>query len=623
MDNQLTMPFLSDAAQGVKTSYKDTLLGNFTPCNIKTLSLANLSLKSLNVFFDKSGHNPNSEMWNSLTRITQTMEDMVEGSLAPKIYVSSLDPGIGKTQSIIHFIKVLLRSTHRDKGVIICVSRLNEVKSLIKELDLPEGDVGVLTSNKEINALAPSSGMSPVLITTQQRLELRCKGGSFENVAEFHYRGKPRRLRIWDEAILPGQPITLNRDNITFLFAPLRSIHSNLADSLELLFTDLGSIKDGGRLSIPNFEEEQGVGLNDILRLLNDKTDEQKSTAEALWYLSGRLVTVRKDGLKGNTMLDYRETLPEDLAPMLVLDASARVRETYPLWEENRDNLVRLPDAVKQYDNLNLHVWKRGGGKHSFNENYGILIEGIVNTANLRPNEHWLIVHHKKKGSINVEKQVRKGFKGPSKNLHFVTWGDHSATNAYKDISNVILAGTLFYRTSYYEALGRLSANLQAIDGNLTPEQFKGIMVGEHKHLILQALCRGSVRKSEKGGCAPCNAYVIASVKSGIHNALPEVFPGSQIKPWKPVKVPLKGKVAEAVKCLSKRLSDPTVLTVPFKEVMEAINLADVKNFRKDIRRHADFIDAIAQEGIIEHGTGKYCTHFALDTEMMFTELTT
>jgi hypothetical protein len=44
--------------------------------------------------------------------------------------------------------------------------------------------------------------------------------------------------------------------------------------------------------------------------------------------LSGKTVSVRRDGAYGNTMLDYRETLPQGLAPLVVLDASGRVRST-------------------------------------------------------------------------------------------------------------------------------------------------------------------------------------------------------------------------------------------------------------------------------------------------------
>ena len=38
-------------------------------------------------------------------------------------------------------------------------------------------------------------------------------------------------------------------------------------------------------------------------------------------------------------------------------------------------------------------------------------------------------------------------------------------------------------------------------------------MRGEHAHMILQALCRGRMRKSDGAKCLPMDAYVIASSK--------------------------------------------------------------------------------------------------------------
>lgn len=64
------------------------------------------------------------------------------------------------------------------------------------------------------------------------------------------------------------------------------------------------------------------------------------------------------DGALGNTVLDYRETLPDDILPLVVLDASARVRATYTLWESGREGLHILPSATKRYDDLTVNVWQ-------------------------------------------------------------------------------------------------------------------------------------------------------------------------------------------------------------------------------------------------------------------------
>jgi hypothetical protein len=49
-------------------------------------------------------------------------------------------------------------------------------------------------------------------------------------------------------------------------------------------------------------------------------------------------------------VLDYRETLPENLAPLVILDASGRVRTTYRQWRQNRGGLEWLATATKRYD---------------------------------------------------------------------------------------------------------------------------------------------------------------------------------------------------------------------------------------------------------------------------------
>ena len=86
--------------------------------------------------------------------------------------------------------------------------------------------------------------------------------------------------------------------------------------------------------------------------------------------------------LRGNTLLDYRNHLPEDFYPVVILDASGRVRTTYENWQKDRRNLVKLATADKSYTNLNIHVWNRGGGKSAFRTNPADLIEGIAATIN-------------------------------------------------------------------------------------------------------------------------------------------------------------------------------------------------------------------------------------------------
>jgi hypothetical protein len=80
------------------------------------------------------------------------------------------------------------------------------------------------------------------------------------------------------------------------------------------------------------------------------------------------------------------------------------------------------------------------------------------------------------------------------------------ATNAFADVPNVILAGTLFMRDSHYTALAHLAKKRHVKTGIVPRPEVETIMRGEHAHMILQALCRGRVRKSDGAKCLPMDA---------------------------------------------------------------------------------------------------------------------
>lgn len=586
--------------------------------------LARTTLDRVAAFFDQRGHNPSVAMWAALEDLATTLERMADGTAPAKFFLSSLDPGVGKTQTIAHFVDALLSMRDRaDVGVMICVGRLDEVKNLAETMAVPRDNLCVLTSDQALNALgAAPVDAAQVLITTQQRIERQLNCGSFAGAAGFHYRGRPRAIRIWDESYLPGQTVTLNRDDVAFLFKPLRFSFPGLTDALERLFTSLRDVEDGTVMELPNFGADHSVDLNDVLAVFDNPTDQedrrlkddQRMALSSLWFLSGKTVSIRTDGKLGNTVIDYRDTLPEDLAPMVILDASGRVRETYRDIEKSRGTLVRLRTAVKRYDNLAVHLWRTGGGKRAFQSDGPRLVTGIARTIDTKPDERWLVIMHRRDGRVgDVEREVRERIaETPAENVTFIHWGQHMATNCYGDVPNVVLAGTLFYRVSYYEALKRLAAGRRASQGDVTREERERVMIGEHAHAILQALCRGAVRKCDGEQCHPCHAYVIASVRSGIPDALPALFPGCRIHRWQPVERKLSGHVGAAVEALHQWAQSAKAGDIlPFKRVFHALGVTS-HDFKYRVRVHPEFVEAAAELGVVETGKGRNNTGFAL-----------
>jgi hypothetical protein len=269
---------------------------------------------------------------------------------------------------------------------------------------------------------------------------------------------------------------------------------------------------------------------------------------------------------------------------------------------------------VKTYEPLRIHVWSTSGGKSAFKDSTRAdeLVQGVVSTILKKPSEDWLVVHHKPARDLpDIRAMVLEKTAGKvdPQRLHFLTWGNHAATNAFVEVPNVILAGTLFFRPSQYEALGRLAAATPDADA-FAAEDRKTIEAGEHAHGILQALCRAAVRKCHGSQCAPCDAYIIASTRSGIGEQLADIIPGCTLELWTPIKRELKGKVAEAVEFLRHWFSYPTIRYVKFQQVMEAIKVTSAANFNRDIRRNPLFRAELAEMGLVEWGPRSRFTSF-------------
>jgi hypothetical protein len=296
-------------------------------------------------------------------------------------------------------------------------------------------------------------------------------------------------------------------------------------------------------------------------------------------------------------MLTYEDTLPADLAPLLVLDASGRVRHTYADVEKHRGNLYRLRTAIKDYAPLTVHVWHTAGSKSGWQRRGPELIDGIVRTILTKSTERWLVVHHKAaRGLPDVEREVCQRLSDvAAANVSFITWGRHMATNDYADVPNVILAGTLFMRPSFYTALTHLAQGKPVDRNRMSEDDVRQTIEGEHRNLLLQAICRGQVRKLDGDQCLPMNAYVIAAPISGIPAALPSIFPGCTVRRWDPLGFKLTGHVKAAIEYAQAAFASGTHW-LPYPSIAEHLRI-DRRNFGRDVSKRPEWVDAVASIG--------------------------
>jgi hypothetical protein len=251
-----------------------------------------------------------------------------------------------------------------------------------------------------LNALGRGAdkGNARILFMTHAQVMLRTRyTRSFEAVAALHYQGRPRDVRVWDESILPAQPLTVSRRLIGSLAFYLGRLARGLADDLEDLSPILRAKEHGELYALPDLGTKHDVSLNDALRVL-PKDDETIQATTALWTLFGTVVTISKDGGNaGETVLDNADTIPDDLKPMLVLDASGRVRATYEQWKRGRGDICSLAVVTKDYAPLETYVWKRAGSQYAF-DNPKVadeIVDGVAAEIITRPDQEWLVVHLK------------------------------------------------------------------------------------------------------------------------------------------------------------------------------------------------------------------------------------
>jgi hypothetical protein len=571
-------------------------------------SLTDNTMASLQASFLLHNNYPSAEHLAALRAVAQTMEDMANSTAQPCVFLAALDPGIGKTQTTIHFIRALMASeAHRGVGMVVCLGRKSEIEAIANDLSLPAGALGVLTRDDRINGLgtAASPGDAQVLLTTQQMVASRTERSLFLTTESLFYRGKPRAVRVWDEAFEWATPIALRWSGISSLIGIAEDHCETFSKALFDFATKVAALKTGDCVEVPNFEREHSISWRAIeAQLVSGDSPDRKAlrkTVRDLRALNGTIACAHVENTGRMYLLSYEQRLPTDILPILVLDASIRVRGTYRDMRTHRGGFVELPRAIKDYSDLIVHIWKESGSKSAFSTNGDTIVQGIVDTIHTKPNDTWLVVTHKT-GPLTKDIKARiLALMLPSMaaKVSFLTFGNHLATNAHVEVANVILAGQLFTRTSSYVALTHAAQGRPMADGLASKEDVVAIMKGEMTDLTLQAITRGRCRKSNGPKAFPMDAYIMAPTHSGLADTITTIFPGCRVKVWKPAKGPLTGHFGRAVEYVRLALEEGRT-TIPYKEVYEALGIGKA-NFSRRISTTEEWLEEVSKMGCTIH----------------------
>lgn len=564
-------------------------------------------------------HRPSPAQWKSLQSLVACLTRIAEGKAQEKYYVSSIDPGVGKTTAIRVWLECLLQDrSFDDVGVVVFFDRLDQIREFIESAGLDPHHYAVRVSQRkgpgsELNTQLNEAGLgcknvdeARILLTTKEQLRRRFRNQErFEDMHQFYFRGRARRARIWDESFMPGSSILIPKTRLGTLLEFLRS-EPELVAIVEDMMVHLREYNDREVFTVPQIT----MTLGQWMTFFKDADLSVQEDAETLFHMSGRSVTVRIGQYGEQILVDTIRVIPLDLKPCLITDASARVRATYTAQETERGDLLRLPSAAKHYGNLWVHYWPYGSGKNAYlkDETFNRIVKETVHVILSRPSEKFLIITHKPTGPVKDFYQAVMRNLPPDYNelIQPLYWGSHTASNKYGDISNVIVSGMLHYSPAQYEGIGRSASLRHTEDSPFSREEEKLVKDGEFKHNILQSVGRSTARLCVDGACPPTNVWIVAAKKTGIQDMLKDVFPGCTVAPWELVEKPvLKGKTLAVFNHLQNRLAEG-VLKVSFSEIRDACQFT----YNTDVQRatwNRDDFRTLCQEdlGFVMVGEGR------------------
>lgn len=521
-------------------------------------------------FWDETHHRPSEEMLAALKEIPATVSRIARGEAAEAFYLCGLDTGIGKSVTLSRAVRNV-RKRHPELGVVMCVGRYEQVVAMVKDMGLVTGEYAWLLSGagdvfcREEGLRNSSIDAAPILLTTHSMVETRLgpKGkarrqgamvgplgdghidtdlhptesgrkpggqaegvvsktfdsgdtrrsdlGTWEAASEFYFRGHPRQLRVWDESIAPARELTVSESRLSHLNGVIRPGARFHRVTRELLSRLIWS-NDHDTLEVPDFRAT--ITLEEVWDALTRKDREAVAeTVDALWGMSGRVVRVRHDGLPGNTALTYERVLPDDIKPMLVLDANLRVKSTHLDRRASKGDVVVLDTARKLYDHVNIYVDSAGGGKSALKRDYPDIVDKVVRLIDRFPDRNILVLHHKeedhKRGlgdlARDIELNVSRNRPG---DLCFCSWGRHNATNKFVHCDLVVVASILYLPPSVIEARARAARELDA-SHPVDKRELDRTEFGELMGNLLQALTRGAIRQLDGDQARAQDIYML------------------------------------------------------------------------------------------------------------------
>lgn len=482
---------------------------------------------------------PDDKIKRAFSLLKGKMEQALDGGLDPAIYVMSADAGTGKSTAVQTLLAEWKEKGFPGDGAIIFLNTLAEVDTYRVGAGLDNADYAVLSPDAtyaRYGAGREAAKEAPVLFVTHSMAYRRLPAlPSFKNAEFLYYKGRPRALRVWDEACLPVQYASFDLNDLHMLPSALRGRPRHLVARFEELQQSLVTVSAGDLIPIPFDIRAIADG---VLTKGRSVSEQARRTLEALSKLAGSNAQINGSAGGGWYCVGIGLPIPTDMAPLFVLDASARLTRRYGDWSAYGMKVEFLEPAPVHYGNLAVHWWDKGCGQTAMRnaDSKLAIMTAVADLINSKPKESFLLVMGKEfciigpDGGPMVPGELSSVTN--AERIAVTTWGRHLSSNDHRDVANVVLFGSYNYGDGAYDALALAAVGL--MNGLATVTNRRKQEAAEFKNNVYQAVCRVRCRDITDGDCKAANAYLIMTDSDRRRELVVSAFPGCSIVSWAP-----------------------------------------------------------------------------------------
>ncbi len=468
------------------------------------------------------------------------------------------DSGAGKTSAARGFIKAV-QDLSLPYRIVICAEKIEALCELWRDLTnddgIPVSKVSLLHSyihDPGFDRERPKEGTASEKPTDPNDLQQFV----LMSHSKLHhgFNKLDHDLLIYDESLLLGEASSVPWEIVMQqghgFIGRVTGKEDKASDDqkamslwLSRALNTIGTKKDGATLTLPDLPIDIAQARKADRPIHGNDQTLRNLFSAAYDKLEVRIL---KDLSQGSSLIHYRQTIPNDLNKVAILDASYKIRKLMAYDDTVTTTVLR--QDIKHHGKVTIHHCNANAGRGSI---IGGLQKGELKLFDeasyliaklLNDGRKVLVFTFKEDGKAkpiatlrdmieeNLGHSIDRFSNGAE--LNFLTWGYETALNAYSHCDAVVFAGLLTLPHS--EVAGRVLAQARDIKIDLSSQELNEVVQSEKVHSLYQALSRGSCRVMNDGKANAMDAYIFSHDHHALTKALAVAMPGVVFKDYKP-----------------------------------------------------------------------------------------